>query len=326
MATAHRKLARRVMPYHEVTDIFPMMSEEEFKALTEDIRANGQREPIWTYQGKIIDGRNRYSAILRLQEQKVNIEPTFREWDGQGSLVAFVVSLNLHRRHLDVSQRAMVAATLANQKRGGDRGNQHTGGKAQICAMPQEEAASLLNVSRRAVQSAAKVQQHGDKELITAVQSGEVTVSAAAKAIDAAERYPQVAAIIPKSKAEEIVKIAKNLDALPEPIREEKIQKLVKNDLPTLREMTDRAAVPAEPKSPAKTWAEWVLDARIRLGKVRNESFRNGILLNWTDADKEMVLEAIDLLTEDLATFRTDVIGGLPDDERTEEGAEGTVN
>ena len=41
-------------------------------------------------------------------------EPTFREWSGEGSLVAFVVSLNLHRRHLDESQRAMVAAKIAN--------------------------------------------------------------------------------------------------------------------------------------------------------------------------------------------------------------------
>ena len=34
------------------------------------------------------------------------------EWDGEGSLISFVVSLNLHRRHLDSNQRAFVALDL----------------------------------------------------------------------------------------------------------------------------------------------------------------------------------------------------------------------
>jgi hypothetical protein len=83
------------------------MEGKDFEDLKEDIHANGQREPVWTYQGKIIDGRNRYRACRDL-----GIEPKLREWDGQGSLVAFVVSLNLHRLHLTSSQRAAVAAEM----------------------------------------------------------------------------------------------------------------------------------------------------------------------------------------------------------------------
>ena len=91
------------MDFHEVASIFPMMSADEYAALVEDMRRNGQRESIWTYQGKIIDGRNRYRAC-----QELGIEPRVREWDGNGSLVAFVVSLNLHRRHLNSSQRTVI--------------------------------------------------------------------------------------------------------------------------------------------------------------------------------------------------------------------------
>lgn len=97
------------MEFHEVTNLFPMMQEEEFKALVEDIRQNGLLEPIWTYQGKIIDGRNRYRACKEL-----GMEPKYREWDGNGSLVQFVVSFNLHRRHLTASQKA--AAALEAEK------------------------------------------------------------------------------------------------------------------------------------------------------------------------------------------------------------------
>jgi len=94
--------------FHEVANIFPMMQGDEFDALKNDIEANGLREPIWLHQdGRIIDGRNRYLACCEL-----SIEPTYRTWNGSGSLVAFVVSLNLHRRHLDVGQRGMIGLTV----------------------------------------------------------------------------------------------------------------------------------------------------------------------------------------------------------------------
>src|SRR6266702_882644 len=90
--------------FHEAANIFPMMGEDEYRSLVADIRAKGLLEPIWTYQGKIIDGRNRYKACLA-----IGIEPRYREWNGEGSLVAFVVSLNLQRRHLSSSQKAVIA-------------------------------------------------------------------------------------------------------------------------------------------------------------------------------------------------------------------------
>jgi hypothetical protein len=90
--------------FHEVTTIFPPMEEEEYRSLVADIQEHGLREPIWTYQGKIIDGRHRSCAC-----EQLGIEPTYREWDGNGSLTAFVVSLNLERRHLTSSQRAIVS-------------------------------------------------------------------------------------------------------------------------------------------------------------------------------------------------------------------------
>ena len=50
------------MEFHEVAELLPMMAEAELHELAVDIKQHGQREPITTWQGKIIDGRNRYSA------------------------------------------------------------------------------------------------------------------------------------------------------------------------------------------------------------------------------------------------------------------------
>src|SRR5579883_691980 len=90
--------------FHEVTTLFPPMEEKEYRSLVADIQEHGLREPIWMYQGKIIDGRHRSCAC-----EQLGIEPIYREWDGKGSLIAFVVSLNLERRHLTSSQRAMIS-------------------------------------------------------------------------------------------------------------------------------------------------------------------------------------------------------------------------
>jgi ParB-like chromosome segregation protein Spo0J len=97
-----------MMEIHPVAEAFPAMSAEEFAALTDDIRKHGLLEPIWTYQGRIIDGRHRYWACEELE-----IEPRYQEWAGEGgSVLAFIVAKNLHRRHLTAAQRAAIAAEM----------------------------------------------------------------------------------------------------------------------------------------------------------------------------------------------------------------------
>ncbi len=51
----------------------------------------------------------------------------------------------------------------------------------------------MLNVSRRSIQRAQKVQESGDVKLVAAVESGKVTVSAAALHVAAVTRYPDKA-------------------------------------------------------------------------------------------------------------------------------------
>jgi phage N-6-adenine-methyltransferase len=101
-------MTSKELDIHDAANLFPLMFAEEYESLKADVLANGLIEPIWTYEGKIIDGRNRYRACLEL-----GVEPKFREWHGEGSLTSFVISLNLKRRHLTSGQRAMIAAGVA---------------------------------------------------------------------------------------------------------------------------------------------------------------------------------------------------------------------
>jgi N6-adenosine-specific RNA methylase IME4 len=139
-----------------------------FEALVADIRANGLRQPIILLDQQILDGRNRHKACCKAAV------PIRTEVYGGNDPLAFVLSANLHRQHLNESQRAMVAAKLATLPKGS---NQH----ASIEAASQPKAAKLLNVSRSAVQRATIVRTKAVPELVRRVELGEVAVSVAAK-------------------------------------------------------------------------------------------------------------------------------------------------
>ena len=201
--------------WHPMADIFPWIEGPAFQELVEDIRKNGVLEPIVFFDGMILDGRNRYMAA-----REVGIPYPRVEYRGNDPL-GFVIAKNLARRHLTESQRAMVAAKLAKMPVGT---NQH----AQICAPSQDAAADMLGVSRRTVQTAKAVQEQGAPELIQAVETGKVSVSAAAtiakqdqntqRRLVAEDKLKRAAAELRKAEAD-----AREAEKLPkaEPLTEE---------------------------------------------------------------------------------------------------------
>lgn len=182
------------MEFHEVANLFPLMGDEEYQNLVSDIRAHGLREPLWTYQGKIIDGRNRYKACCHL-----GIEPVCREWDEQGSLVTFVVSLNLQRRHLTSSQRAMLALEI--EKHVAKEAEERTGGRPKLneekvptvlseVSWKREsahQAASVVGTSGTYVKEAKKIEKKSP-ELKEAVLNGTLTIPQAKRQLKEQER------------------------------------------------------------------------------------------------------------------------------------------
>lgn len=200
---------------HPLADIFPMMSDSEIADLADDIVEHGQREPIIiTRDNLILDGRNRYKAC-----GIAGVAPTFDLYTGSDEdMASFVVSLNLKRRHLNETQRAMVAAKLANLPRGA---NQHS----PIGETSQREAAELLNVGKRSVERAREVLDEGAPELVEAVQAGRVSVSAAA---DVASLPKLEQAEIVARGEREILEAAKKIRAEKAEIRrEERIERLI---------------------------------------------------------------------------------------------------
>lgn len=162
--------------FHPLANIFPLIDGQAYQDLMADILKYGVREPVWIYEGQILDGRNRYRAALAM-----GVECPIQEYTGVDA-TAFVISLNLHRRHLSESQRGMVAAKLANIKNGGFSGNQHMpSANLQTPQVSQTDAAEMLNVSTRTVAAASKVRDEAPIEVISAVEAGAVSINLASQ-------------------------------------------------------------------------------------------------------------------------------------------------
>jgi hypothetical protein len=156
----------RAIPFHPLAEIFPMLAEDRMHELALDIKEHGLLDAIVMHEEQILDGRCRYLAC-----DLAGVKPKFESYDGDDPL-GYVISRNLHRRHLSGSQLAMVAARVSDLKIGA---NQHTAGT------PIGAAAKALNVSARSVTRAKEVLCTGVPELAKAVEDGEVSVSAAAE-------------------------------------------------------------------------------------------------------------------------------------------------
>jgi hypothetical protein len=125
-----RKSWRDVLPVHPAADLFPLMSPDELRELGEDIKANGLREPIVMISEKgrwsVLDGRNRLDAMeavglpmptpLVLPPRRAE---AVRVYQGSyaiehnlGDPYAYVLSANIHRRHLTAEQKREIIAKV----------------------------------------------------------------------------------------------------------------------------------------------------------------------------------------------------------------------
>jgi hypothetical protein len=126
------------LQFHPLAALFPLIDGEELDALVADIKANGLREKIDLYQGKVVDGRNRYRALQRLgidpsSDQKQYFRKALyahttggeiapHEQDNDARVLAYIISKNIHRRHLTAEQkRDLIAKVIAAKPEASDR-------------------------------------------------------------------------------------------------------------------------------------------------------------------------------------------------------------
>lgn len=159
---------------HPYAEMFPLLTGIPFDQLKDDIKQNGQKIPAIRYKGRIIDGRNRIRACLELK-----IKPRIEEWhvpnksrNEETQILEFIVSMNLHRRQLTPSQRAMIASDYFDRI------------KAEIpegkITETREDSADTFGVSKATLTRAEFVKNYADRKNNGAIErdvrKGDITI------------------------------------------------------------------------------------------------------------------------------------------------------
>ena len=169
-----------------IAKVYPDMGKEDFEGLKNSIKQNGLRHPIVLKDGKVVDGKNRLKACLEL-----GIEPQTVAWDGEGSVIEFVVDMNHNRRNLTKSQRAMIAVDLKRHYAIEAHERMLAGKKVDpVSKLPQGQkgsaralAANRLGVSETYVRD-AEFLENQDPYLAESVRDGSMTLSQGFKELE----------------------------------------------------------------------------------------------------------------------------------------------
>jgi hypothetical protein len=180
------------MKHHPIADVWPMMEEDKLSELADDIRKNGQLVPVWLYEGKILDGRNRYAAC-----KIAGVEPKTKDYTGDEP-TAFAVAMNDRRRHMNKGALAAVAAELEPFfAEDAKRRQKHHGGTApgKPKTLPEKvpevkkgdgdarkAAAVSIGVNDRYVSDAKKVKQEAP-EVFERLKAGKITLQDAKREV-----------------------------------------------------------------------------------------------------------------------------------------------
>lgn len=182
---------------HPLALIFPEMRADKYAKLKASIKKLGLIDPVTLFEGKVLDGRHRNRACSEL-----GIAVRTEEFEGDDPL-EFILAKNDVRRHLDESQRALVAARLATMKQG-ERTDLQPNRKTD--KVSRSTAAAMLNVDEDTVSQARKVLETGEPSLVAAVERGEIAVNAA-RAVAALPAKDQERIVLMKDEGERKVAI-----------------------------------------------------------------------------------------------------------------------
>jgi hypothetical protein len=178
---------------HELALLFPSLDQHSAAELAADIKINGQRDPIALFEGKILDGVQRYGACLdaKIEPETMLFEVSEAFHNGMHP-VDFVMSKNFHRRHISSGQKAAIkiaAEKLREKKFPTYKENIDRGSKA-FQERERQESQKAIDLVSQKVNSAGRPKDGAKSHQELAAEAG-VHPSVISKAKILARRSPR---------------------------------------------------------------------------------------------------------------------------------------
>jgi hypothetical protein len=174
----------KTLEFHDIAAAFPRLDDVELEDMARSIEKSGLQEPITLFEGKILDGRNRYAAWDLAESnggEKKGAIPTVTFKGSREAAEVFSIVKNILRRHLSDVQRGRAGLRLwslyeQDAQKPGPNPSGDTSRKREVSPEPRARAAAAVGVApnrlteMRAVEVEAK---KGNRKAIEALEKAE---------------------------------------------------------------------------------------------------------------------------------------------------------
>ena len=159
----------------------PRLSTREFANLTEDIRQHGVLTPILVYEGKIIDGHNRYRIC---KEYNIPFETKEMNFSSDGEAIVWIIKEQVGKRNLTPFQRCEmvlryepeIRAELAERRKAAISYFRRTGEVMEAGSDTGTILGDMVGVSRHSIFRVKRILEIADEETKELARAGKISI------------------------------------------------------------------------------------------------------------------------------------------------------
>jgi len=176
----------------EFKALIPPLSTEEYDQLEANLKAEGCRDPLVTWDGTIIDGHNRFEICTR---NGIGFEKIIKQFSDRSEVIEWIIRNQFGRRKLSDYSRSVLALRLKDtlaarakenqvERKGAQSGNFDKVVKVEPINT-RAEIAKAAGVSEGQIAKVEAIEKDGSEEIKDQLSKGKISINKAHKQVAA---------------------------------------------------------------------------------------------------------------------------------------------
>ena len=219
----------------ELKAYLPMMEDELFKQLKEDIKRNGMNDPVLYYVTPdgiklIIEGHTRLSAAISNKLKEIPMKEVKEPFNSLDEIKLWMIRHQFQRRNMSSFERVQLAYLSKDAIESAAKENLSKAGKkinVEESIDTNAEIARIANVGRTTVVRYASVQANASKTVLDKLSRGELSISAAHNTLKDSPDQPIKKEITKAKKKEPDLRMVSSIERGTKLLRSGDIEALV---------------------------------------------------------------------------------------------------